>query len=284
MHYDYSVADAMEGVKRTVITGGKYKRIASDEKPLSKEGQEYLQGMVDDYYALFVEGVAAARGTDPETVHERMADGRIFVGKKALKAGLIDQIGNFDDALALARAEGGAMPKNITQAQLAEGNPELYALIKAAGAGEVTLETILKDQPQAADKLRAEGREAGIKLERERAVEILEAAGVKGLIFEAVQKGLEVKDALKAFLANQEQIKADALAALVSQAPPAVGSDPPQVESHTDPGGDAPIETRAKAEWDKDPKLWTEFGGHFESFLAGKRAEEAGLVKRINKQ
>jgi signal peptide peptidase SppA len=283
MHYDYSAADAMVGVKRTVITGGKYKRIASDEKPLSKEGQEYLQGMVDDYYALFVEGVAAARGFDPETVHERMADGRIFVGKKALKAGLVDKIGTFNDALAIARAKGGAMPKNMTKTQLAEGNPELYAQIKAEGAGEVTLETLLKDQPQAADKLRAEGRDAGVKEERARVVEILEDAGLAGISLKVIQDGSDPKAALKLFLKHQDQVKAEALAALGVQAPPVVGTDPPKVETHTETGDGAPIETRAKAKWDKDPKLRDQYLNRFETFLAFMRGEEQGSVKIIGK-
>jgi signal peptide peptidase SppA len=284
MHYDYSAADALAGVKRTVITGGEYKRIASDEKPLSKEGREYLQAMVDDYYALFLEGVALARGSEPESVHEKMANGRIFVGKKALKAGLVDKIGYFEDALALAQAQGGAMPKNITKVQLAEGNPELYALIKAEGAGEVKLEALLKEQPQAADKLRAEGREAGVKEERARAVEILEDAGLTGISFKVIKDGSDPKSALKLFLKHQDQVKAEALAALGIQAPPVVGSDPPKVESHTEPGQDLPIETRAKVEWDKDANLRSQYMDRFEAYLAFKRGEEAGTVKIIGKK
>ncbi len=191
MHYDYSAADAQEGVKRTVITGGKYKRIASDEKPLSKEGQDYLQGMVDDYYALFLEAVAQQRGSDVETVHEKMADGRIFVGKKALKAGLIDRIGNFNDALALARAEGGAMPKNLTKEMLQAENPELFKALLAEGEAGVTLEALLAKDPKAAEKLGAEGRESGVKEERARVVGILEAVKCQGVLMQVIQGGGE---------------------------------------------------------------------------------------------
>ncbi|MBW1992223.1 MAG: S49 family peptidase, partial [Deltaproteobacteria bacterium] len=52
MHYDYSGRDAQQGVKRTAIYAGKYKRIASDEKPLSEEGAAYLQGLVDYLYGV----------------------------------------------------------------------------------------------------------------------------------------------------------------------------------------------------------------------------------------
>ena len=65
-HYDVSGKDAQKGVVRTQISAGKYKRIASDEKPLSDEGREYLQSMVDTYYSMFVEGVARNRGVSVE--------------------------------------------------------------------------------------------------------------------------------------------------------------------------------------------------------------------------
>lgn len=278
MHYDYSAADAKEGVKRTAITGGEYKRIASDEKPLSKEGQEYLQAMVNDYYAIFLDGVAAARNSDPKTVHERMADGRIFVGKKALQAGLIDQIGYIDNALAMARAKGGAMPKNITKTQLAEENPELYALIKSEGAGEVSVEQLLSQHPEAAEKLRA----AGIDQERTRVVKILTRAGLPGLTLGLIQDGATYETALETMVNHLDQMRAEGLKTLGAQAPPAVGSEAPKVETHTETST-APIETRAKAKWDADPKLQEEFLGKFETYLAWFRSEEAGLNKVVKK-
>jgi signal peptide peptidase SppA len=275
MHYDYSEADAMEGIKRTAITGGKYKRIASDEKPLSDEGREYLQAMVDDYYGLFLEAVARQRDADLETVAQKMADGRIFVGKKALKAGLVDKIGSFDDALALARAKGGAMPKNITKEQLQTENPELFALIKAEGAGEVTLEVLLAQQPEAAARLRAAGETA----ERARVVEILEAAGLKGLCLQVIQEGVEPKEAFKKMLQAHDQVKAAALAAMAAAASPPVGAEDPKIETHTvavDPN--LPLEARAKASWDSDPKIREEFKA-YDTYLAFCKADEAGRVK-----
>ena len=282
MHYDYSAADAQEGVKRTVITGGKFKRIASDEKPLSKEGQDYLQSMVNDYYDLFLAAVAEQRGTDTETVHEKMADGRIFVGKKALKAGLIDQIGYQKEALALARAKGGAMPKNLTKATLQAENPGLVQELLAEGAASVTLEALLAKQPEAAGKLRTEGQEAGVKAERERVVEILEAAGLKGIIFIAVKEGKPVKETLKEFLANQDKVKGEALDTLVASAPPPVGSEETKVKTVTE--GKASIQDRAKENWDKDPNLRAEFHDRFETYLAFFRSEEAGLNRGGGKE
>jgi signal peptide peptidase SppA len=74
----------------TEITAGKYKRMATDNEPLSKEGRAYLQGQVDQIYSAFVDAVATNRRVKPDQVLERMADGRIFIGQQAIDAGLAD--------------------------------------------------------------------------------------------------------------------------------------------------------------------------------------------------
>lgn len=91
-HIDYSKARADRGITVTEITAGKYKRIASDNAPLSKEGKSHLQAEVDYYYSLFVDAIAAHRGVSVEAVLERMADGRTFIGQQGIDAGLVDGI------------------------------------------------------------------------------------------------------------------------------------------------------------------------------------------------
>src|SRR5581483_1697254 len=76
----------------TDITAGKYKRIASEHKPLDDEARAAIQEQVDHVYSVFVNEVARHRGTDVETVLDKMADGRIFLGSKAIDAGLVDGV------------------------------------------------------------------------------------------------------------------------------------------------------------------------------------------------
>lgn len=91
-HTDYSQREHAAGIKVTEITAGKYKRIVSDHEPLSVEGRASIQEKVDHLYSVFVENVARHRGVDPETVAEKMADGKVFLGKQAVKAGLVDGV------------------------------------------------------------------------------------------------------------------------------------------------------------------------------------------------
>ncbi len=78
--------------QRTDIYAGKYKRIASPDRPLSAEGKAYLQEQVDHLYSVFVDAVAQQRGVDADAVLERMADGRVFIGQQAINAGLVDGV------------------------------------------------------------------------------------------------------------------------------------------------------------------------------------------------
>lgn len=99
-HVDYSKAEEKMGVKTTDIYAGKYKRIASETAPLSDEGRAYLQAMVDQLYSVFVDNVARNRGTTSEAVLQNMADGRLFVGRAAIDAGLVDGVSTLDALIA----------------------------------------------------------------------------------------------------------------------------------------------------------------------------------------
>jgi signal peptide peptidase SppA len=91
-HIDYSRADDRLGVKVTEISAGKYKRIASQHEPLSEEGRRSIQDQLDHVYSIFVDSVAKHRGVSSDDVLARMADGRVFLGKNARDAGLVNGV------------------------------------------------------------------------------------------------------------------------------------------------------------------------------------------------
>jgi signal peptide peptidase SppA len=277
-HTDRSAADAQAGIKRTHIFSGKYKVAGSDAQPLSLEAQTYLQGHIDYLYQLFLDGVAAGRGRKVKTVQEEMAEGRIFIGKQALKAGLIDQIGNFNDALALARAKGGAMPKNITREVLKAENPELFQVLLAEGAASVTLESLLAKDSQAADKFRVEG----VTRERARVLEILVMEGDAKISIAAIEAGTPALEVAPALLKAEKEGRAKSLKDLQAAASPPAGQTV-EVKPFTETAGALPIEKQAMKEWDdskEGPKLKQEFGGQFSTYLAYRQAEVQGQTKR----
>lgn len=90
-HVDISKAEERMGVKTTEIVAGKYKRIASRYAPLTEEGKASIQEAVDHIYSVFVNDVARNRGVSEDKALS-MADGKVFMGKQAIEAGLADGV------------------------------------------------------------------------------------------------------------------------------------------------------------------------------------------------
>jgi len=118
-HEDYSQAEHAAGVKITEITAGKYKRIASSHEPLSQDGRASIQSMVDHIYSNFVETVARNRSVGVAKVSDEMADGRIFLGQQAVKAGLVDGVSTMAAQVAALNHEN-AMKLQGAVARLAQ--------------------------------------------------------------------------------------------------------------------------------------------------------------------
>ncbi|MDZ7289594.1 MAG: signal peptide peptidase SppA [candidate division KSB1 bacterium] len=89
------------GVRFDVIKSGKYKDSGSPFRPMTEEDRKYFQTYVDNAYQQFIGVVAQERGIDKSQV-QRYADGRVYTGQQALEIGLIDLLGTYQDALALA--------------------------------------------------------------------------------------------------------------------------------------------------------------------------------------
>ena len=81
------------GIKFETVKSGVFKDILSPDKPLSKEGRDLLQGLIDESYKQFTEAVAEGRNLPVEEVR-KFADGRIFTGTQALELGLVDKLGD----------------------------------------------------------------------------------------------------------------------------------------------------------------------------------------------
>lgn len=98
-HIDYSGWEQKTGIKTTEIYAGKYKRIDSEYNPLSPEGAAYLQGQVDHIYSIFANRMALYRPgklSIPTEGAISWADGKIFIGKQAIDAGLVDGVSTRD--------------------------------------------------------------------------------------------------------------------------------------------------------------------------------------------
>jgi protease IV len=99
------------GITADALVSGPLKDQPSFTKPLSPAGREVLQGLVMDMYDQFVGMVATGRHMDPDAVRA-LADGRAYTGRQALKLGLIDAVGDEQDARIWLETDRG-LPKSL---------------------------------------------------------------------------------------------------------------------------------------------------------------------------
>ncbi|MFA6856747.1 MAG: signal peptide peptidase SppA [Treponema sp.] len=85
------------GIKAETITAGKNKNMLNYNSPLTDEQRAIMQTVADEAYEQFTGIVAASRHMKIAEV-KKLADGRIYTAAQALKNGLIDHIGSWDDA------------------------------------------------------------------------------------------------------------------------------------------------------------------------------------------
>lgn len=149
VHTERSAQLKAEGISVTVVRAGKYKALANSVEPLSEAALAEVQGQVNALYDIFMADVAVSRGVSASTVDTQMGQGKEFLGKSALAAGLVDKIATYDQSINdtkkldksagmsnnPSKPKGTNMKANLTEAQLA-------ALAAGATLEAVTANTV----------------------------------------------------------------------------------------------------------------------------------------------
>jgi protease-4 len=91
-------------VKLETVKSGKLKDAGNPFRDMTAEDRAYWQALIDRVHGQFLAAVAAGRRLEVDEVR-RIADGRVITGAEAKDLGLVDQLGNFYDAVELAKAE-----------------------------------------------------------------------------------------------------------------------------------------------------------------------------------
>lgn len=96
----------MIGLEQRIFKSGEFKDIGSPVRDITPEEEKILEDIIEQAYQGFVDVIVEGRSLPRERVLE-LADGRIYTGKQALDVGLIDALGNRDDAIAAAKEMAG---------------------------------------------------------------------------------------------------------------------------------------------------------------------------------
>ena len=76
-------------------------------RTMTAEERAIFQGLIDSFYQRFLNIVQEGRSNLQMEQIKRLADGRIYTGEQAEAAGLVDEIGYLEDAIALAKKKAG---------------------------------------------------------------------------------------------------------------------------------------------------------------------------------
>jgi signal peptide peptidase SppA len=159
LHLDRSKAYAEAGLKPTLLHAGAFKVDGNSMEPLEKGARERIQASIDESYELFLASVGRHR---PALGAEgaRKTEAGLYLGQKAVDAGLADRIGELDFAVERARARGrrGGLRMNAKEEAMAvklhrAGESHAASLIEA---GKVDRESSWSFSGEDGDKLLGE--------------------------------------------------------------------------------------------------------------------------------
>ena len=86
------------GIKPEAIKSSPLKAQPSPLEPMSNKTRSATRLVVEDIFNMFIDMVSTRRNMNRQTV-KKLADGRIYTGRQAVKNGLIDAIGGEKEAL-----------------------------------------------------------------------------------------------------------------------------------------------------------------------------------------
>jgi protease IV len=133
--HGYNVRGLMDkvGIRPEVFKSGKFKDMMSWDKrepDITQEERDLIQSMVNETFDKFKSVVATGRekasklnagsadkGRSLAENWQQLADGRILSGKEALKYGFVDEVGDFDAAVARAQKLARINDANLIQYQ-----------------------------------------------------------------------------------------------------------------------------------------------------------------------
>jgi protease-4 len=119
------------GIGYNVIKSGKNKDIMAGYRKMTDEERDLLTALIMDAYDQFFQAVSSGRRITPEDLRP-IADGRIFTGRQALKYKLVDETGDFEDAVKIT-AKMAKITGTPNVVELKGDINNLFKLLSATG-------------------------------------------------------------------------------------------------------------------------------------------------------
>ena len=126
------------GISTEAIKSAPLKAVPNPFEPLTPEAREATRAVVLDLYDMFVTMVAERRAL-PRDEALRLADGRVFTGRQALKAKLVDALGGEEAARAWLKDKRGIDLSLPVRDVAPERDLSLWSAARSLAAGKTVL-------------------------------------------------------------------------------------------------------------------------------------------------
>ncbi|XP_056170768.1 serine protease SPPA, chloroplastic isoform X5 [Syzygium oleosum] len=134
------------GFNKEIISRGKYAELlAAEQRPFRPDEAELFAKMADNAYKMFRDKAAFSRSM-PVDKMEEVAQGRVWTGNDAASRGLVDAIGGFSRAIAIAKEKANIPQTNkVTLVELSRPSPSLPEILSGVGSSLVGVDTAMKE-------------------------------------------------------------------------------------------------------------------------------------------
>lgn len=85
-------------LKQITMKAGEFKDTGSPTRDMTPAERAYMQGLIDNMHGQFIQAVADGRREKFDQI-KAIADGKVWTGQEALGLHLVDQLGDFQDAV-----------------------------------------------------------------------------------------------------------------------------------------------------------------------------------------
>ncbi len=309
-----------EGYKNIEIVSSNAKQKRPD--PRTEEGMAEIKRELNDLEAQFIEAIAKYRNVSLSAVKNDFGQGGVLIGKNAIDCGMADSLGSYEEVIAklnqkistnkqinfMTNDAAASAASNLKLIQ--SKNKNLMSTKETIERSAINADFIKSEFPDIAEKLAkensdkirtetketafTEGRKAGLvegaETERKRILAIEEASlpGHEDLVAKAKQDSEMTADKLALQIIEREKQRSTRYVEQAAAAEKEMPKVTPNFESasaeKTKVDKDAPLEDRAKAEWQNDAKLRSEFADDYDAYFAFKKASETNQVKILSTQ
>eukprot|EP00850_Spirogloea_muscicola_P000544 SM000002S05624 [mRNA] locus=s2:1185650:1189622:- [translate_table: standard] len=117
------------GFKKEFIARGRFAEVDADNRPFTEEEEAYFARQAMSAYKSFRDKAALSRHMAVDEMEE-LAQGRVWTGAAAEERGLVDALGGFQRAVAIAKQKAGiALDKKVRLVELSRQQPSLAMLL-----------------------------------------------------------------------------------------------------------------------------------------------------------